>query len=107
MPIHRRPHSGCFLATVLPAILASAAPQAQPSLFRPAPDSPIPVVGKPGNLVLGDVNLDAKPDLVVASGHGITVLLGQGDGRFRATAAGAISMPAPSSEMILRDLNGD
>ena len=49
--------------------------------------SMIAVAGGPGNVALGDVNQDGKPDLVVASGRdrSITVLLGQGDGRFRAT----------------------
>ncbi len=78
-------------------------------LFAPAPGSPIAVKGGPGNVVFGDVNKDDKPDLVVASGRdrAIIVLLGQGDGRFRAEPDKAIKLPDAPSDMVLRDLNGD
>ncbi len=100
---------GPFIAPVFAALLASAcsAPQAQQPLLAPAPDSPIAVAGAPGNVAVGEVNEDAKPDLVVASARGITVLLGQGDGRFRAAPGSPLEVPDRSTEMVLRDLTGD
>jgi hypothetical protein len=104
MSVRRR-----FLAVILAALLAGAsAPQpAERPLLAPAPDSPLAVAGAPGNIALGDVNQDGKLDLVVASGAGVTVLLGQGDGRFRAAPGSPIQVPERPSEMVLRDLNGD
>ena len=83
--------------------------QSQQPIFAPAPGSPIPVAGGPGNLALGDMNKDGKPDLVVASGRSrtITVLIGQGDGQFRATRSGPVSLPDPPHEISLGDINGD
>ena len=107
--VNRAPRSGPFLATLLVALLATAclANRTQRSLLVLAPDSPIPVAGQPGSLAMGDVNEDAKPDIVVASAPGITVLLGQGDGRFRAASDSPIHVPERCTEMVLRDLTGD
>jgi hypothetical protein len=44
---------------------------------------------------------------MVASARGITVLLGQGDGRFRVAPSSPIKVPEPSTEMVLGDLSGD
>jgi hypothetical protein len=111
MSVQRGLWCGRFLATVLAALLvsASAAQEVQQPSFAPAPGSPIAVAGGPGNVALGDVNQDGKPDLVVASGRdrSITVLLGQGDGRFRAARGSPVQVPGGPSEMVLRDLNGD
>ncbi|HYQ96439.1 MAG TPA: T9SS type A sorting domain-containing protein [Candidatus Eisenbacteria bacterium] len=60
----------------------------------------------PHSIVVGDVNQDAKPDLITASSAGtVSVLLGNGDGSFRAnadyaTGAGALSL-------AIGDVNGD
>jgi hypothetical protein len=75
--------------------------------LAPAPGSPIPVAGNPGNIALGELDHDGNLDLVVASGRGLTVLLGEGDGRFRVTPGSPLQIPHRSSEMVLRDLNGD
>src|SRR5512145_1907680 len=109
MSVRRSRRCAPFFATVLAALLGSAypAPQAQLPLLAPAPDSPIAVGDAPGNVALGEVNQDGKPDLVVASVRGISVLLGQGDGRFRVAPGSPIKLPDRSTEMLLRDLNGD
>jgi len=86
---------------------ARAQPRTEEPLFKPAPGSPIAVAGYPGNIALGDVNQDGKPDLVVASGPGFTVLLGQGDGGFSLAPGSPVQVPARPNEMVLRDLNGD
>jgi hypothetical protein len=44
---------------------------------------------------------------MVASARGITVLLGQGDGRFRVAPSSPIKVPEPATEMVLGDLSGD
>jgi hypothetical protein len=77
--------------------------------FAPAEGSPIAVGGGPGNVALGDVNRDQKADLVVACGRdrSVTVLLGQGNGQFRAARSSPIRLPEGPSEMVLNDLNGD
>ena len=107
--MNRALRCGPFLATLFVALLASACHESrtQRSLLVLAPYSPISVTGQPGSLAIGDVNEDAKPDIVVASTPGITVLLGQGDGRFRAAPDSPIHIPERSTEMVLRDLNGD
>jgi len=98
-----------FLPTLLVAHLASActgAPAQRPVL-APAPGSPIAVPGAPGNVALGDLNQDGKLDLVVASGSGITVLIGHGDGRFSPANGSPIKVPERATELALGDLNGD
>jgi len=97
------------LFTTALGLFFSADMQAQPQrgLFAPAPDSPISVGDAPGSVALGDVNQDGKLDLVVASARGLTVLLGQGDGRFRLAPGGPIHVPKWPSELLLRDFNGD
>jgi hypothetical protein len=96
-----------LLAVVALLLSACSAPQAQRPLLAPAPGSPIAVAGAPASIAIGKVNEDEKLDLVVTSAHGITVLLGQGDGRFRAAPGSPIKVPERSSEMVLRDFTGD
>ena len=98
-----------FLRNSSPPLTRMADAQAQPPLFAPAPGSPIAVMSGPGNVALGDVNKDGQPDLVVASGQGpsITVLLGQGDGQFRATGSSPVPLPDSPNEMVLGNVNGD
>jgi hypothetical protein len=82
---------------------------AQPRLFAPAPNSPIAVAGGPGNVALADVNQDAKLDLVVACGksRSMTVLLGLGNGQFRATSHSPFSVPDHPHEIVPGDVNSD
>lgn len=82
----------------------------QTPLFTKAPGSPITVAGGPSNVVVGDLNKDGKPDLVVTSEQSrtITVLLGLGgsDARFRGTGSSVTVSDSPG-EMVLGDVNSD
>jgi hypothetical protein len=95
--------------TTIAVLLVSActAQQAPPTLFAPASDSPIAVVGAPGSVVIGEVNGDGRPDVLVAASRGITVLLGRGDGQFRVAAGSPVKLPDPATEMVLGDFSGD
>ena len=109
MSLQRSPRWALFFATVFltPPGCAFPAPQAPRPLLAPAPNSPIGFGAGPGSVALGQVDQDGKLDLVVASGGGITVLLGQGDGRFRVAPGGPIKLPAPCTELVSGELNGD
>jgi uncharacterized protein (TIGR03437 family) len=72
----------------------------------------IPAGQNPKALAAADVNLDGKPDLIVATGitgggYQISVFLGKGDGTFLAP----LSVPYPAGEtpntIALTDLDGD
>ena len=98
-----------FCWTMIAALLVSAcsAQQATRPLMAPAPDSPIAIVGTPGSVAIGEVNGDGKPDVLVAGARGITVLLGRGDGRFRAAPGSPVKVPDTATEMVLGDFSGD
>lgn len=98
-----------LIVLALLGLFASSVSHGQESspLFVPAPGSPIPVAGSPGNVVLGDVNGDGKLDLVAGMGRSITVLLGKGNGRFQPAQASPIPLPDPPSEMVLADIDGN
>jgi hypothetical protein len=97
----------CLLFTSCQAGNANMA-QTQQTFFAPAPGSPISVPGGAGNIAIGDVNNDKKPDLVVtgAKNRTITVLLGQGKAQFSATA-NSIPVPHPPHEIAIGDVDGD
>ena len=80
----------------------------QNSLFVNAPASPIPVPDGPGNVLIGDMNNDRKPDVIVAcsSTRHIRVLPGKGDGQFGAPLS-ETTVPDHPGEMAAGDLNGD
>lgn len=80
----------------------------QPSLFAPAPGSPVTVQGGPSNISIGDMNNDRKPDLIVALGRNlsITVLEGKGNGQFGAALSNT-TVPEAPGDMAVGDLNGD
>src|SRR5262245_46185885 len=96
-----------LLSAVLALFFSADLHAQQRPMFLPAPDSPISVGDGPGSIALADVNQDGKADLVVASARGLTVLLGQGDGRFHIPPGSPIHVPKWPSEMLLRDFNGD
>lgn len=76
--------------------------------FRRAPGSPMAVPGIPLSVAVADLNADGRLDVAVANSDAgsVTVLLGNGAGRFRP----AIDSPFPVSsptELAAADLNGD
>jgi hypothetical protein len=83
-------------------------PEAQQPLFTPAPGSPISIPGGAGNVIIGDVNNDEKPDLVVTCGknRSIAVLLGKGAGQF-VVSANSTAVPLIPNEIALGDVNLD
>ena len=88
-----------LVATILFASCQSGSAnnvEAQQSSFTPAAGSPISVPTGPGNVIIGDINNDKRPDLVVACGRSrsITILFGKGDGEF-AAAANPVNLPHP------------
>jgi hypothetical protein len=109
MMTRRRLGRDRLIAVLLAAVLAGACSprQNQPSLYMSAPGSPLSVLGMPGNVALGDVNQDDKLDLVVVSSKGVNVLVGQGDGGFRAALGSPIQTAQRASEMVLGDFNSD
>jgi VCBS repeat protein len=85
----------------------SASTEPQQSLFMPAAGSPISVPGA-SNVIIGDVNNDRKPDLLVARGtnRNIAILFGKGDGQF-AAATNSINLTHPPNELAVGDVNLD
>jgi hypothetical protein len=75
---------------------------------RPAAGSPIAVPGLPESVVVADFNADRKPDVAVANNDAdsITVLLGNGAGRFRPAVDSPFAVRSPN-EIAAADLNGD
>jgi hypothetical protein len=87
---------------------ASGSTSEQP-IFKHAPGSPFVVGGGLGSVVMGDMNMDGKLDLVGTGEkpRSILVLPGTGDGRF----GDALSTPLMTSEgpgdLVLGDVNSD
>lgn len=88
---------------------SAGATGSQPPILAHAPGSPFTVAGDPGNVVIGDMNKDGKLDLIVAGGksRSLSVLPGQGEGRFGAPLRNPLTTPESPGEMELGDLNGD
>jgi hypothetical protein len=78
----------------------------QQSFFTAAQGSPVFLPCAPSNVLIGDMNNDRKPDLVVACARSITVLEGKGDGQFGAALSNTTLAEDPG-EIALGDLNGD
>ncbi len=77
--------------------------------FAPAPGSPIPVLARPYFAALGDLNGDKNPDLVILHDDTsqITVLLGDGGGRFVAASYSPVDAGARGGGCVLADFDGD
>ena len=95
-----------FLASCPSGETPSTATQQQ--FFANAPGSPVRIQGGPGNVVIGDMNNDRKPDLVVTLGRekAISVIEGKGGGQFGATLSNTTLEDGPS-DMALGDFNSD
>jgi hypothetical protein len=79
-----------------------------PLVLVPAEGSPISVRGA-NNVAIGDVNNDGRSDLIVTSGQGrrVTILFGDGDGRFVPGTDAAFDVPESPHEVAVGDVNGD
>lgn len=93
--------ASCRLGTAINA-------QNPQSLFANAPGSPITIPDGPSNVVIGDLNVDKRPDLVVTCGksRSVQVLLGKGDGQF-AAATNVTTLSDSPGEIALGDVNDD
>lgn len=80
----------------------------QQPLFTNAPGSPVSVQDGPSNILIGDMNNDRKPDLIVAFGRtrSITILEGKGNGQF-GVALSNTTVADPPGEIAAGDVNGD
>lgn len=78
--------------------------------FRHAAGSPMRIPGMPTSLAAADLNADRRLDLAVATSHpephGITILLGNGAGRFRLALDSPFVVSSPS-QVAAAELNGD
>ena len=105
-------NTSVFHAAVMAcAILSSSLFPSEPAL---AQGCPTPSFGPPNwfdagvspvSVAVGDFNGDGKPDLAIAGGNIVSVLLGNGDGTFQAP----IEFPTGigSARIVVGDFNGD
>ena len=77
--------------------------------FRPAEHSPFAVGNQPYPLALGDLNRDGSLDVVTPNvgSASVSVLLGDGRGRFVAVRTGPVRVTARPYFVALGDLDGD
>ena len=75
--------------------------------FEPAPGSPLKLAGGGHSFVMGDVNRDGKPDLIVYGSAALTVLPGNGRGGFERATNAPVKLPHAAGEMVTGDFNGD
>jgi hypothetical protein len=77
--------------------------------FKPATASPVSVGVDPRALAVGDVNLDGKPDLVVANyfSNNVTILLGNGSGGFSPATIAPASVGTSPCFVVVNDFNLD
>jgi hypothetical protein len=90
--------------------LACAAMRApEEPLFAPAPGLPFALPGASEAVLPGDLDRDGKTDLVAVCSEplSVSVLRGDGTGRFAPGAALMLDFPAPPTDLVLADLDGD
>lgn len=75
--------------------------------YKPAPGSPLKIPGGGHAFVAGDVDKDRHVDLVIASHGKLTVMLGDGKGRFTVAPVPATPAPGVAGEMLLADFDGN
>jgi len=74
-----------------------------------AAGSPYPVLNRPYNLAIGEINGDANPDLVITHDdiNNMTILLGDGNGGFRRAPNSPYNLGRRSYKVIIVDVNND
>lgn len=84
--------------------------------FKEASGSPFPAGKSPFGVAVGDINKDGNADLVVANysgrpdnlkDEGVTVLLGDGKGGFRAVAGSPFATGSGPTRVAIGDVDGD
>jgi hypothetical protein len=85
--------------------------------FREPPGSPFPCGDNPFGLAIGDLNADGRPDLAIINSpgsmaqgrgrNGLTVLLGDGTGRFTTMKGSPFGAGRIPSRIAIGDVNGD
>ena len=76
--------------------------------FRPAPGSPLDAGARGGEVLLVDVNGDARLDLVTGTdANTVVVLLGDGSGRFRPAPGSPFATGRGPWGVAAADINGD
>ncbi len=77
--------------------------------FTAASGSPVAVGAGPQSVAVADVNGDGKPDLIAANttASTLTILIGDGTGRFTATVGSPLATASPVSFLAVGDFNGD
>jgi len=84
--------------------------------FNEASGSPFPAGKSPFAVAVGDINKDGNADLIVANysgrpdnltGEGVTVLLGDGKGGFRAVAGSPFATGSAPTRVAIGDIDGD
>jgi hypothetical protein len=75
--------------------------------YKPAPSSPLSIPGGGHSFVAGDVDKDGHIDLVVAENKKLSVMLGDGKGRFAPASVPATPVTGVAGEMLLADFNRD
>lgn len=110
-------HAVVIITTLLAVLFLSSCSASQANvsipqqerLFTSASGLSIAVACGPDNLVVGDLNNDRAPDLVVACGEArtLTVLLATVGREEKFRASNPIPLPDPPGDMVLGDVNSD
>src|SRR5436190_14407591 len=95
------------LASVVMMVLAAA--PANAAFFTQPAGSPYTAGTAPNQIVTGDFNLDAKPDLAVvnSASDNVSILLGDGSGGFGAPGGSPVMVGQSPKSVAAGDFNND